>query len=1434
MRFPHSCFAMPPVSFYVVCLVVPWAVCAVGALTPQETLDRLHEGIRFLQKEHDYTRAEGIFRSVLDAGDAKYMADANHLLGVTHHYRGPYARSRAKDDPSVPLPDAPTLAHHTAAAEQYVRRAIEIEPRNYNFYNTLAEIFRLASPNTQYALAAEAYTQAVELLAPGWLARTEEEDRRGEGVPESALEIGTHLGSMRHSLAQFQEAMRVLGKVVQLCPLEACTDAHFNLALLLRDHGGDEEKVRSLRIMEALRDRQGPTFNPYRHLHVAIGVHVMMRLAEAVDKYQEILQFMETHPEDPRLTAYVRTTTLVNCGAALQESGDFVEANALYRRAIALNGADGRAYNNLGASLWQIGDAQGAVDAYKKSIELEPTAAEAYVNLGVAYYEYGDAEKAIQSYTEALRYKRSDGLLIRIATMALPIMQSEESVQASRRRFQTDVTTLLEEHLSGHRPLYLEEPVKDIERVHFYNVYHGENERATQSLMARLYLESGKHVLQYVAPSLRTFSAAQLRQQPLRPLHLEPWRASFKRSRAMDDAEKAGKILVAFCSKFLVVNHAHGQLLEGIIRSLDPGKFYVVAMLIPNPQNQVLSSIASSAAEVITLPFALINVRGIVGALVLDILVFADMMSEPLSYFMGLGTRLAPVQCLFWGNPVTSGSPDNIDYFVTGEWMEPEGNSGAHDDGDGQYTEQAVRLRGQGIHYEPIPVPPPGSPFETVSAIYFSWQAQGAGPAVTYMCAQSLFKLHPSFDIIFDRILSRVPHARLVLLQGRRETWTAMVQERMAKNMSPGTFDRVHHAPRVGSSDDYLRLLRMADVVLHPFPFGGSKTSADAIALGLPLVIKPTDKLRARMAYSFFVTMGVFDTVAWSDSEYVDIAVRLGLDPTWRAEVAAKVKARSHRIWEHGVQVADAWSRFFERAHRLARGEAGTVDTYQGELPKPPRRQRTVVRPVDPPVSTNTPAPAHVPVMPPRDLETWVVEAQRAFRRGDVVSSEKLFRRALQVVPNDAGLHNDFASVLKHARRLKEAEHHYRVALQLFPNYTTAMSNLGVVLHEMNDWAGAKEMYARVLALEPGSPSAMYNMGNVYRDTGDPRGGALFYRKELGLDYTGGTVALLCSLLDPRTLSEQSMRGLEDFLRSQHLFDPSRRLVDEVRRLTQTYTDAANNLAKLGLEASMLPEFSFTADGVPNTWSQLEHMSPAHVAPGTVGAVHIVFQYYVSADGRRQRELDHVLVSHLKNPHVERVHVLVQEPLDLRAVFHGLPVEWSEKVDVVHTDGQRLTFALAFQYANTRLQGKVVALCNADIAFDETLVFAMGVPQKTVFALLRWEPAGGSAGYSLDFPGLVNADHRKWELRPRIDQQDAWIFTAPLDVRPSAFAFFLGQPRCDNRLAAELVEQGITVLNPAISIRALHHQRDPRRAYTNDDHVPGAIAMVRVSLLQTN
>jgi protein O-GlcNAc transferase len=211
--------------------------------------------------------------------------------------------------------------------------------------------------------------------------------------------------------------------------------------------------------------------------------------------------------------------------------------------------------------------------------------------------------------------------------------------------------------------------------------------------------------------------------------------------------------------------------------------------------------------------------RQILQQAALDELIFADQLSEPQSFGYNLGR-------LFWGNPITSGHIDTADYFYSADVMETAS-------GQFHYTEQLVRPDGQGIWYKPIPLPPQHMLYDRSR---FGLNAS----SVVYACLQSNFKLHASFDGVLRDILLSVNNSVLMMVEDRRVSWTESLKNRLYGVLGSGLWDRVLWYPRAPNSDMFLSMLSVADVVLHPFPFDGSKTSADAIALGVPYVTWPS------------------------------------------------------------------------------------------------------------------------------------------------------------------------------------------------------------------------------------------------------------------------------------------------------------------------------------------------------------------------------------------------------------------------------------------------------------------------------------------------------------------------------------------------------------------------------------------------------------------
>jgi predicted O-linked N-acetylglucosamine transferase (SPINDLY family) len=126
----------------------------------------------------------------------------------------------------------------------------------------------------------------------------------------------------------------------------------------------------------------------------------------------------------------------------------------------------------------------------------------------------------------------------------------------------------------------------------------------------------------------------------------------------------------------------------------------------------------------------------------------------------------------------------------------------------------------------------------------------------------------------------------------------------------PDVLDRLHWLPWQ-QHEDYLQISALSDVFLAPPQFGGGKTSYEALAQGTPIVTLPSPYLRGRITYGLYRVMDVLDCVANTPEEYIQIAVRLGVDPAFRRSVRDKILASSDRLFEDHAAVREL-EQFFE------------------------------------------------------------------------------------------------------------------------------------------------------------------------------------------------------------------------------------------------------------------------------------------------------------------------------------------------------------------------------------------------------------------------------------------------------------------------------------------------------------------------------------------
>jgi protein O-GlcNAc transferase len=344
-----------------------------------------------------------------------------------------------------------------------------------------------------------------------------------------------------------------------------------------------------------------------------------------------------------------------------------------------------------------------------------------------------------------------------------------------------------------------------------------------------------------------------------------------------------GRVRVGIVSSHLM-QHTVSRYFTALITGLDPQRFEVNVWYGGGTLDASTQFIASKVGAFVQTRGDALSVAREIRRAELDVLVYPEIGMDPRHQTLA-ALRLAPVQCVLYGHPATSGSVQ-IDYFLSGDALEPA-------DGDKHYRERLVRLPGLGTR--PLPPPAPGNR---------DWFDTHAANAPLLLCLQSFIKLIPAFDTTLARI-AQASGARIGFFT-RNPPLMRRFRERIEATFRAQGLDPEKHLDflPVQTHADYLAGIARAPLVLDSPWFSGGGTSLDAFSVGTPVLAWEGTMARGRQTSGMLRMMGIDELIATGEDDYVAKAVALCRDPDQRMALRGRIRERKSRLFEDKAAIS--------------------------------------------------------------------------------------------------------------------------------------------------------------------------------------------------------------------------------------------------------------------------------------------------------------------------------------------------------------------------------------------------------------------------------------------------------------------------------------------------------------------------------------------------
>ena len=601
-------------------------------------------------------------------------------------------------------------------------------------------------------------------------------------------------------------------------------------------------------------------------------------------------RFLTTPPPAPPVPAPALapapTPEDVACADALiaqgndqEDAGRLVEAEALYRSAVAAAPLHPRAHLNLGIALAAKGDEDGAARAYEAVLAIAPDHPFGNYNYARLAFLRGDYARAEALVGAALRAKPEFPQALVVQSNVLDLLGKTEpavaAMEAALRLQPDDAGAWFNLGVLLQRSLRPDDARAAVDKVLAREPGH----LGALVLLSRVLRDQGfaAEALAAVRTVIESDPAdwANRSFELLMMNFLEGLPADALFRRHVEFGADMERAFPARFDRFPERGDPQRRLRVGYVSGdihLHPVTFFLVPLLEHHDRSRVEVFCYSYGAQEDDMtrrvrglcdqwrPAASMSDTQLADAIhadAIDVLVDLTGHAGAQPRLPVFCQRPAPVQVAWVGYLNTTGLT-RMDFRVSDRRTDPLETS------QPLHTERLVHLPESQWCYRPVVDAQidPVAPFERNGYVTFG-SFNAALKITSTMCRR------------WGEVMARLPGSRLVVADVKLESKRAAIRSDLAALGIAG--DRVEFMPRV-TLDKYLAVFNKVDVSLDTVPYGGGTTTFDSLWMGVPVVATIGDTPVARSAASVLAYLGLDDWIAPSIADYVDVAVARASD----------------------------------------------------------------------------------------------------------------------------------------------------------------------------------------------------------------------------------------------------------------------------------------------------------------------------------------------------------------------------------------------------------------------------------------------------------------------------------------------------------------------------------------------------------------------------